>query len=155
MNDSTFQTIICLNIIIKTLIFFIILISISISLFQYTLYIQHIYSSNYELNLDIYGKNIPSNIIINDIFDIIINNEKYENISLKCDLIGLYNISKIKCLLNYEGIFYITKNNLEKSFEIKYNEETIHCTLENNEDFYLLIIQNNSCNFVYQNLNYI
>ena len=134
------------------MIFFIILISISISL--YTLYIQHIYSSNYELNLDIYGKNIPSNIIINDIFDIIINNEKCENISLKCDLIGLYNISKIKCLLNYEGIFYITKNNLEKSFEIKYNEETIHYTLENNEDFYLLIIQNNSCNFVYQNLNY-
>ena len=103
------------------MIFFIILISISISLSQYTLYIQHIYSSNYELNLDIYGKNIPSNIIINDIFDIIINNEKYENITLKCDLIGLYNISKIKCLLNYEGIFYITKNNLEKSFEIKYN----------------------------------
>ena len=112
MNDSTFQTIICLNIRIKTLIFFIILISISISLSQYTLYIQH---------SDTYGKNIPSNIIINDIFDIIINNEKCENISLKCDLIGLYNISKIKCLLNYEGIFYITKNNLEKSFEIKYN----------------------------------
>ena len=53
-------------------------------------------------------------------------------------MIGLYNISKIKCSLNYEGIFYITKNNLEKSFEIKY----------------ILIIQNNSCNFVYQNLNY-
>ena len=136
------------------MIIFIILISVSISLSQYTLYIQHIYSSNYELNLDIYGKNISSNITINDIFDIIINNEKYENITLKCDLIGLYNISKIKCLLNYEGIFYITKNNLEKSFEIKYNEETIHYTLENNEDFYLLIIQNNSCNFVYQNLNY-
>ena len=135
------------------MIFFIILISISISisLSQYTLYIQHIYSSNYELNLDIYGKNIPSNITMNDIFDIIINNEKYENITLKCDLIGL---SKIKCLLNYEGIFYITKNNLEKSFEIKYNEETLQYTLENNEDFYLLIIQNNSCNFVYQNLNY-
>ena len=154
MNDSTFQSIICLNIIIKTMKFFIILISISVSLTQYTLYIQHIYSLNYELNLDIFGKNIPSNIIINDIFDIIINNEKYENISLKCDLIGLYNISKIKCLLNYEGIFYITKNNLEKSFEIKFKEETIHYTLENNEDFYLLIIQNNSCNFVYQNLNY-
>ena len=82
------------------MIIFIILISISISLSQYTLYIQHIYSSNSELNLDIFGKNIPSNITMNDIFDIIINNEKYENITLKCDLIGLYNLSKIIIVLN-------------------------------------------------------
>ncbi len=107
---------------------FIFLITIYTSLNNSTLYVENIYLSNIKFNekfindfiiiLDILGKNNPENIIVYNIFQIILESEnmkeKDKKIIFECNFFGPSNSinSHLQCLLkskiesNLKGPFY-------------------------------------------------
>ena len=134
---------------IKNLIFLIIICtSLNIS----TFYIENIYLSNIKIddkfindfiiNLDIKGKNIPKNIIANNVFQIILKSEnlreKDETLFFECNFIGSFipNNSFIQCLLknklkpNIKGPFYFREEDFERSFTFKHEKLLYHFSLE-------------------------
>ncbi len=130
---------------------FIYIILISSSFNQYYLYLKNVYNlnkgsyieNNFQLFFDIIsGQVIPSNLKINNIFDINVqsNNlsEKNIMITFNCNLYGPTNITEtyIKCILkekipeNINGPFYFTKNLFDKCFQINYQNKTFNFTLD-------------------------
>ena len=144
------------------ILFYILLIPISIC--QFTIYIQHIKTNIY---LNILSQDIPQYIRANNILEIIIQSENPKEINnkiiFKYNLFGptreSKNISLIQCTLknkipfNIQGPFYLKKNHLEKSFEIKIKDNLLHYTLEMIEDFYLGIFKNIGKNLKKQRKN--
>lgn len=138
----------------------ILLMLISYVLNNITLYIKNIYLSDinfkkmseydFKMNLDIEGKNIPKNIIINNIFDIILEseniNEKEQKIIFECNFFGPNEAinSYIQCLLketissDLKGPFYFREEYFEKSFSTIYQKELLYFTLEILETTYCL-----------------
>ena len=131
---------------------FIFLIKISFSLNYISLYIKNIYLSNIQLdekfindfiiNLDIEGTKIPKNIIIYNIFKIILESEnpkeKEKKIIFECNFWGPTDSSNsyLECTLkkkiesNLKGPFYFREEFFEKSFSIKTQNITYYYSLE-------------------------
>ena len=163
--------------------FVILFLLISLSLTQYQIYIKNIYPYNIDENgcsdndiilffNIICGQSIPENLKKENVFEINIQSENFndnEKIIFNCDLFGPTNSEDafIKCNLkekivkNFEKPFYFKKIDLEKSFIINYENETLNFTLGIMEQPYKIGIikqcENNpnkkyiKFNFIYSN----
>jgi len=131
---------------------FIFLIIICFSLNTIPLYIENIYLSNikfdekfindFVINIDIEGRKIPKNIIIYNIFKIILESEnikeKDKTIIFECNFFGPTNScnSYIQCILkkkiekNLKGPFYFKEEFFERSFNIKEEKQSYYYSLE-------------------------
>ena len=160
--------------------FFVFSLLISLTFTQYSIYIKNIYTpkeiscndKDFPLYFDlISGQKLPKNLKAKDVFDINIQSEDFTEqnffLKFKCDLFGPSKFKGIylKCNLkekipeNINGPFYITKNDLERGFEVEYKEELYNFTLGiMNQPYYLLEIK--PCNknlkkvFIKSNLIY-
>ena len=123
---------------------------ISLASTQYSIYIKNIYTqkeiscndNDFELYLDgISGQKLQKNLKAKDVFNIKVQSDDFneENIfiTFKCDLYGPSSFKGIylKCNLkdkipeNANGPFYITKNHLERGFEVEYKDRIYNITL--------------------------
>ncbi len=139
------------------------------------LYVKDIYllnnnylKDNFSITLSLRGMNkvnIPKNLIINNIFNIIIESEstKEQNkiITFECGLFNLNSYSEINCLLkeltssNFIGPFYLWIENFKKSFTIKFNGKFLDFTLEILEEtFYIGMIRSFTENKSLYNLQF-
>ena len=139
------------------------------------LYVKGIYllnnnyrKDNFSIILSLRGMNkvnIPKNLIINNIFNIIIESEntKEQNkiITFECSLFNLNSSSEINCLLkeltssNFIGPFYLRIENFKKSFTTKFNGKFLNLTLEILEEtFYIGMIRSFRTNKSLYNLQF-
>ena len=135
----------------------ILIILISLSICKYLLYVDEMHilndKKNFLIILDISGLNNSTKIIANNIFNIVLDSENYQekNVKIKfiCNLFYLNNFnSQIKCLLeekissNIIGPFSFRQEYLKKSFIIKINDKYFKFTLDILEEvFYIGILK--------------
>ena len=136
---------------------------IKCQLISHYFYIEHIYLSNlhfennyisnFSINLDIRGKEIPKNIIIHELFKInlesMINEKKNTQIMFICNLLGETEITNafIQCILkekiitNSNDSFYFREEYFKKSFIIENQGKLLNFILDlSNQTFYLGMI---------------
>ena len=143
-------------------IFFFLISLIKCQLISNYFYIEHIYLSNicfennyisnFSINLDIRGKEIPKNIIIHELFKIILeskNNEKKKIIFI-CDLMGetIIENAYIQCILkkknntNLNDLFYFREEFFKKSFTIENQGKLLNFILDiSNQTFLFGMIE--------------
>ena len=144
------------------LIFLISLCKCEYILFIKTLYLSNIilrnnYINNLSILLDLYGKEVPNDIISNNVLNIILDSgnlnekKKNDNIIFECNFLGAtkdinayMNCSlKNSIPLNIKGQYFFREEFFKKSFNIEDKGKILNFTLElSNYTFYLSMIEN-------------